>query len=66
VQNERRRIFVLNIQSYNRQYSECSYQFHQIYAQFYGQNNINTENSFKQQFLIHPDDVLGKISVEES
>jgi hypothetical protein len=66
VQNERRRIFVLNIQTYNRQYSEFSYQFKQIYAQFYGQNNINAENSFKQQFLIHPDDVLGKISVEES
>jgi hypothetical protein len=66
VQNERRRIFVLNIQTYNRQYPECSYQFQQIYARFYGQNNINAENSFKQQFLINPDDILGKISVEES
>ena len=66
MQNECRRIFGLNIQTYNRHYPECSYQLQHIYAQFYGQNNINAKNSFKQQFLIHPDDVLGKINVEES
>jgi hypothetical protein len=27
---------------------------------------LNANNSFKQQILIHPDDVLGKISILKS
>jgi hypothetical protein len=38
--------------------------FHE-FMRCYEKNNINTNNLFKQQFLMHPDDVLCKMSFVE-